>query len=200
MKRKLWFTALLVLSIMAISAPSMAVEHTVPAPASSEAPAVQPDKARPLGERRPELPPSGDRIELALDAVGQAPAAATVPQQVQADVNLVLDDGGPEDGIGIGGNQEFIFLNRFTPDAGDFAFDLEEIRVYFQSGTTQLGDDIILVAYENTSGNADPATGANWLASFPATVQALDAWNVYTLSSPVHFDGPGDVRLAVIAL
>jgi uncharacterized repeat protein (TIGR01451 family) len=59
---------------------------------------------------------------------------------------------------------------------------------------------MILVLYENTSGNADPAVGSNFLASFPVTVQALDTWNVYTLPTTVTFNGPGDVLVGVIGL
>ena len=92
-------------------------------------------------------------------------------------------------------------MNRFTPTADQFPFSLNQIQVGFSSLTgVQVGDQIELVVYENTSGNTDPAVGSNLLATFPATVQALDAWNVYDLSTPVSFAGPGDVLIGVIAL
>lgn len=131
---------------------------------------------------------SGRSVELSLG--GEAPVA------------LVVDDGVAENNIGIGGTWEFIYLNRFTPAAGEFPFTLDQIQVYFNGGTTfvNVGDDILLAVYENTSGNADPAVGSNLLATFPATVLSLNAWNVYNLATPVALNGPGDVLIGVIAL
>ncbi|MFZ3071125.1 MAG: carboxypeptidase regulatory-like domain-containing protein, partial [Anaerolineaceae bacterium] len=120
---------------------------------------------------------------------------------LMADVELILDDGGTENGIGIGGTLEFLWLNQFTPAPDAFPFTLDEIQVYFDStGMVSVGDDIILVVYENTSGNADPAVGANWLYSYPTTIQTLNAWNNYTLPEGVALDGPGDVLIGVIGL
>lgn len=47
---------------------------------------------------------------------------------IDADVELILDDGSAEDGIGIGGTLEFIFLNKFTPDPELFPFNLEQVQ------------------------------------------------------------------------
>lgn len=127
----------------------------------------------------------------------------------EADVELILDDGTRENGIGIIDDLEFIFLNRFTPDPGVYPFTLNKIQVYFASSdNVQVGDRMDLVVYENTSGNTDPAVGANFLARFPVTVQALDAWNTYLLPGwntyplpgGVVLDGPGDVLIGVIAM
>lgn len=192
MKRRIGVAVAVVILILLTSLPAWG--QSPPASTGESLPL-----ARPLGER-PRLP--GGRIVLDLAERGESELPSAAPQQVQADVNLVLDDGSAEASIGIGGTHEFIFLNRFTPNPSDFAFDLTEIQVYFRGGTSnvQVGDAIRLVVYENTSGNTDPAVGATWRASFPATVQALDAWNVYSLSTPVHLDGPGDVLIGVIAL
>ena len=121
--------------------------------------------------------------------------------QTTAAVELVLDDGSRDDGIGIGGTAQFVFLNRFTPPADAYPFTLTQIQVFF--GTEDLvavGDDIKLVVYENTSGNTDPAVGSDYLVGFPVTVQSLGAWNNYTLPTPVTLEGPGDVLIGVIAL
>ena len=118
-----------------------------------------------------------------------------------ADVELILDDGSRENGIGIGETWEFIFLNRFTPDPGAYPFTLDEIQVYFASqDQVWVGDRMDLVVYENTSGNTDPAVGAQFLARFPVEVEALDAWNTYALPGGVVLDGPGDVLIGVIAM
>ncbi|MGB3975678.1 MAG: dockerin type I repeat-containing protein [bacterium] len=130
------------------------------------------------------------------------PETGTNPAPLLADVELILDDGSRENGIGIGGDWEFLWLNRFTPDAGDFPFKLNKISVYFCSDDQVfVGDQIKLVVYENISGNSDPAIGSNFLASFPQTVQSLNAWNDYDISgTPVQLNGPGDVLIGVIAL
>ena len=142
--------------------------------------------------------------DVELSAVGQvASTFAGIPDTAfpQADIDLILDDGTVENNIGIGGTLEFIFLNRFTPPADAYPFTLEEVQVYFDStGLGLVGDDIIIVVYENTTGNTDPAVGSNWLYSYPTTIQALDAWNTYTLPVGVPLNGPGDVLIGVIAL
>ncbi len=118
-----------------------------------------------------------------------------------APVEMIIDDGSLENNIGIGGTAQFIFLNRFTPLAGSFPITLNQIQVYFDTtGIVNIGDDMRLVVYENTSANPDPAVGANLLATVDVTVTALDAWNTYDLAAPVMLNGPGDVLIGVIAL
>ncbi len=122
------------------------------------------------------------------------------PESVTAAIALELDDGVRENGIGIGGASQFVFLNRFTPPGGNFPITLNEVQVYFATpDMVQVGHQMLLVLYENTSGNTDPATGSNLLASVPVTVATLDAWNSYTLPSPVTFNGPGDILIGVVA-
>ncbi|MFA5590747.1 MAG: S8 family serine peptidase [Lysobacteraceae bacterium] len=135
--------------------------------------------------------PASRPIALGLEGV-DAPMA-TVP--------LILDDGTIDNNIGIGGNAQFIFLNRFTPAAGDYPFTLNEVQVYFDSGAevASVGDAVLLAIYENTSGNADPATGSNLLSTLPVTVGATGAWNTYTLPAPITLNGPGDVLIGVVA-
>lgn len=137
------------------------------------------------------------------DAAGTMnPVKSIDPQNAILDpVDLVLDDGTSENNIGIGGINELIWLNRFTPDPGLFPFTLNQVQVYFAAdGMVNLGDDIVVVIYENTSGSTDPADGSNWLASFPVTVTSTDAWSVYDLNPSVPLNGPGDVLIGVIGL
>jgi hypothetical protein len=158
----------------------------VPAP---KAPAGQ---ARGVAARR--------SVELTLDAAGGG-SVATNPPMVDAPVSLVLDDGTRENDIGIGGTWEMIWVNRFTPSPSEFPFNLTQVQVYFSSvGMVNVGDQMILAIYENTSGNYDPAVGSNLLATFDVAVQAVNAWNVYDLPAPVTLNGPGDVAIGVIAL
>jgi hypothetical protein len=140
--------------------------------------------------------------EINLEIVG-APGGSVQagPWEPAGTIELVLDDGSVETAIGIGGTWEFIYLNRFTPDGADFPFYIEEVSVYFPSfGAVQVGDEMILALYENTSGNPDPAVDSNYLASFPVTVQELNTWNSYMLPTPIYYFGPGDVLVGVVAL
>jgi hypothetical protein len=140
--------------------------------------------------------------EISLEIVG-APGGSVQagPWEPAGSIELVLDDGTVETAIGIGGTWEFIYLNRFTPDEADFPFYIEEVSVYFPAfGLVQVGDEMILTLYENTSGNPDPAVGSNYLASFPVTVQELNTWNSYMLPTPIYYFGPGDVLVGVVAL
>lgn len=95
----------------------------------------------------------------------------------QAEPSLILDDGGVETNIGIGGTLEMLWVNRFTPDSALFPFAIDEVSVFWFSseGLVAVGDDITLILFENTAGSTDPAVGANFLASFDTTVQALNA-------------------------
>jgi hypothetical protein len=116
-------------------------------------------------------------------------------------VTLVLDDGSRDNDIGLGGTIEMLWVNRFTPAPTEFPFDLTEVQAYFSSvGLVNVGDDLTLVVYENTTGGTDPAVGSNLLYAQPVTVQALDTFNVYTLIAPVTMAGPGDVVVGFIAL
>jgi hypothetical protein len=148
----------------------------------------------------PAGPSSPRPVTLSFGAAGGA-STETTPPVSNAPVQLVLDDGIVDNSIGIGGTWEFVWVNRFTPAPADFPFNLNQVQIYFPTdGNVNVGDDIIIVVYENTSGNTDPAVGSNFLASFPATVQATGSWNVYDLASPVLFDGPGDVIIGAIAM
>jgi len=145
-------------------------------------------------------PRTGKPVELSLS---NAPATGSpaAPWQPDGPVQLVLDDGSRDNDIGIGGTWEFIWLNRFTPNPADFPFYIDQVSVWFSSlGMVNVGDDIVIVLYENTSGNTDPAVGSNLIASYNTTVQALDTWNDYTLPASVTYNGPGDVLVGVIAL
>jgi hypothetical protein len=111
--------------------------------------------------------------------------------------SLILDNGSVGSVSG-GLTQQFLWLNRFTPSS--YPFILEEIQVYFGSfGTVQVGDPIDLYVWENKSGNFDPAVGAVFRGSLTGqTVQVLDTFSSYPLSSPIYFDGPGDILIGVV--
>lgn len=145
-------------------------------------------------------PETGRPVELSLSN-GIATNESDAPWQPTGPVELILDDGSRDNDIGLGGTIEMLWVNRFTPNPDDFPFYIDTVSFWFSTvGMVNVGDDIIIVMYENTSGNSDPAVGSNFLAAFPTTVQALDQWNYYTLATPVTFNGPGDVIIGAIAL
>ncbi len=114
-------------------------------------------------------------------------------------VELKLDDGTMENGLGVGGNNQFIALNRFSPAATQFPFVLRQVQVYI--GDTLLGartgDPIAVYVYQNKLGNQDPAQGSEFLYQQAAKVGAQEAWTVIDLEEPITFEGPGDVLIAV---
>ncbi len=148
-------------------------------------------------------PPSNNPRQVALTLSGNGISSTTAPApEVPEDaVALVLDDGSRDNDIGIGGTWEMLWLNRFTPNPSEFPFQLNEVQIYFSSvGMVNVGDEIVIAIFENTTGSYDPAPGSNLLASFNTTVQAVDAWNTFTLPSPAIFNGPGDALIGVVGL
>lgn len=138
--------------------------------------------------------PSGSEIDLPLDP--------------QASVDLALDDGQVESVWGVNSillkAYQFIWLNRFTPNPAQYPFYLNQIWVMFSNESSvvtpnvHVGDAIDLVVYQDS--DSDPTNGADLLATFHETVQAVDGstWSQYNLSTPVYVSGSGDVLIAVI--
>lgn len=138
-------------------------------------------------------------FNVKLEANGAKGPTAPAPAAPEDAVVLVLDDGSRENDIGLGGTVEMLWVNVFSPDISLFPFNLEQVQVYFSSvGLVNVGDDIILLVYQDDDGN--PANGATFLAQFPTTMLALDAWSVYDLPSPVALTTPGDVWVGVLAM
>ena len=145
--------------------------------------------------------PAGTRqVVLSSAPAGKAVASAPAPVVPDADVSLILDDGINEDAIGIGGTIEFMWVNVFTPGAGEVPFMLNQVQVYFwTTGLVNVGDNMRLVVYQDT--DSDPSNFADlFLYETDVTVQVLDDWNVYDLPTSVAITQPGDVWIGVIAM
>jgi hypothetical protein len=143
--------------------------------------------------------PNGVRpIELSVSnsAPLNAPAQPWAPS---GPVNLVLDDGTVENGIGLTAGGQFVWLNRFTPDPADFPFVLDQVSMLF-GNTVTVGDDIEIVIWQDTDGDGDPSTGTEVLYYEWFTVLYNDdlTWNDFVLSSPVLLTGPGDVLVGAV--
>lgn len=111
---------------------------------------------------------------------------------------LSLDDGSIDNEVGAFGNS-FIWFNQFAPDAADFPITLTQVQVLFGAGNNEVGDQVDIYVYEDTSG--DPRDGAVHRASLTdQQIQAVDeiTWSTFMLDSPVTFVGPGDILIGVV--
>ncbi|HQN69473.1 MAG TPA: carboxypeptidase-like regulatory domain-containing protein, partial [Anaerolineaceae bacterium] len=146
-----------------------------------------------------------DAIFEISEVVGDGPVPygyAQPPVQPMELVELILDNDTPTYQIGVGGEQQFIWVNRFTPTAEQYPFTLNSVDIYWASGANYVssGDDFEIVIYKNTSGNTDPAVGSEFISKQAIKATTLDDWQSYELDEPVYFEGPGDVIIGVIAL
>jgi hypothetical protein len=141
----------------------------------------------------------------AVPASAAAKSGALLPAQANAQITMTLDDGSAEDNLGVtqgdsGPSIQFIWFNRFTPNATDFPFNLNQIQVFFDgtANGASPGDAIDLVVYQDA--DANPANGAELLATYGTTVKVADGanWSVYDLNPPLRVSGPGDVLIGVI--
>lgn len=136
-----------------------------------------------------------------VSGYASAVAGPVGPFAPEATVSLVLDDGSREAAVGLTNGGQFIWLNRFTPNPADFPFTLEEIHILFPAAAgVSVGQLVDIYIYEDTDGDGDPGTGANFLAAYNnAAVQAVDnvTFSVYSIA-PLVLDGPNDVLIAVV--
>lgn len=136
----------------------------------------------------------------AIFEISEVVGDSEVPYSM-APVELILDDGSAENGVGIGGNSQFIWINRFTPTPDQFPFTLETVQVYWDSTSMIVsGDPFELLFYSNTTGGHDPAPGSQFISKVAVTATSLGAWQTYTLEPGITFEGPGDVLIGVAAL
>lgn len=116
---------------------------------------------------------------------------------VNADVELILDDGSAEDSIGLTAGGQFLWFNRFTPNPSALPFTLDEVLALFNN-TVAVGDEMQLVVYSDPDG--DPTNGAEYLGgeTFAVAANDLTTWNSFTLSDPILIDNPGDVLIGFV--
>jgi subtilisin-like proprotein convertase family protein len=123
------------------------------------------------------------------------PSGSLLPSEAGS-VDLIVDDGTPEDAIGLTAGGQFIWLNRFTPAPSDYPFTLNQVEVMFRSlDGVNVGELVDIYVYSDADGN--PANGATFVGSSTGvTVQVLDAFSVYPVS--MNLTGPGDVLIGVV--
>lgn len=100
-------------------------------------------------------------------------------------------------------DQEFLWFNRFTPDAVQLPFDLESVQVAFlQAGTpsegAQVGDAFDVYVWSLPDG--ETVDNATLLASSTGnTIAALGSFQTIALGTPVPVDqATGDVLVGVV--
>jgi hypothetical protein len=187
------------------------VEESPSEEASVDIEPALPAEALPAAQTTPQPPNNNDvssqRVELVLESQPHTHTSSDSPDAPIADVPLVLDDGVHEMLYGVSDPDDkaiqFIWLNRFSPPADQFPFNLEQIRVLFDdnggTANVHIGDAIDLVVYLDD--DEDPTNGASLeRVIFDQTIQAVNGttWSVYDLALPVPFDDPGDVIIGVI--
>ncbi len=146
--------------------------------------------------------------------IAEAPVAARlgltledsdVPAAVEggSPMSFILDDGVGENAVGLTGGAQFLWFNRFTPNSFNYPITIDSVDVMFgypgSTGGINIGELVDIYLYEDEDG--DPANGATHRASLhDQEVQAVDGvtWSSYTLTTPVTFDGPGDILIAVV--
>jgi uncharacterized repeat protein (TIGR01451 family) len=117
-------------------------------------------------------------------------------------VSLVLDDGSAENSIGVTdgvSSYQFVWMNRFTPAAADFPFNLEQISILWPSGQVTAGSSVELVVYQDPDSDSDPSD-AELMGTYNVTIQNVDGvtWDNYTLPTPLLLGGAGDVLIGAI--
>jgi len=138
---------------------------------------------------------AGNTFLLTSDAIEKA--AAKQAADLEGPVVLAVDDGSYDNAIGLTGGGEFLWFNRFTPSY--FPFDLIEVHAIFNDGVS-VGENFRLFVFEDTDGDGDPGTGSNFLYEENVTCQFNDSatWNIWTLTTPVPLNGPGDVLIGLV--
>jgi hypothetical protein len=112
-------------------------------------------------------------------------------------VNLTLDDGTAEDGIGLIDGGQLLWLNRFTPAPGDFPFTLTEIQLLTITASNCTPTDIVDF-YVWTDADGNPANGATLVGSLlNQPIGALNQFNSFATNIDVV--GPGDVLIGVVS-
>jgi hypothetical protein len=114
--------------------------------------------------------------------------------------SLILDDDGFDTLLGFQDTAQMAWVNRFSPAADQFPFELRRIDILFSSATISAGRPIRLLVYVDPAGTGTPAN-ASLVYSEDTAIQMLDAqlFNEYTLSTPVSIVS-GDLYIGAFDL
>ncbi|MFC4819533.1 hypothetical protein [Dokdonella ginsengisoli] len=132
--------------------------------------------------------------------------AVTKPNRVFADgfeprpTLLAYDDGVFDASIGRAGGGQFIWLNRFTPDAAQLPMQLEQVQVYWSSSQSRVGQGNVFDVFVYTDADGDPWNGATLVASVrEQQVTTTEDFQAIALPAPIAIDArSGDVLIAIV--
>jgi len=122
--------------------------------------------------------PAHPSVSISLAGTGVAVAPTSVI--------LSVDGGTFNNSVGLPGVSTAVLVNRLTP--ASYPATLTTLQIYFGNRTTGLsqGAPITLVVLTNPSGSSIISTGSAGLENlYTSTVAGLNAFNVYTLPTPV---------------
>ncbi len=113
-------------------------------------------------------------------------------------VSLKVDDGSYEKGVGLDGGGQFLWLNRFTPDPGDFPLTVRQVQAVF-GNDAKVGDDIDVLIMKDDDGDGNPCNASVLHAeSFKVQANDKESWSIYSLNKPVSFESSGDVIIGLV--
>jgi len=106
--------------------------------------------------------------------------------------------------LGAGPGTYFVYLNRFTPDATDYPFTLNNVQTVFVGDLSNGGVGAVVGelfdVYVYQDDDNDPSNGATLVAAVPGVAVADPLGAVQTITLPnggVQLNGPGDVLIAL---
>ena len=116
---------------------------------------------------------------------------------VDSPINLALDDGSFDDVFCTDIVGQYFTWNRFTPDPGDFPFNLRTVSILLNN-IYAIGDPVQVLVYSDPDSNV--TNGASLVKAEDFTIQSNNpiTWNVFTFTTPAMLNVPGDVLVGIV--
>ena len=113
-------------------------------------------------------------------------------------VTLLLDDGTAENSIGWSNATEnfaAIWINRFSPTAGQYPLTLNQISIMWPNNAALVGKAIDLLVYLDTDGDGDPSDATKVSQVGGQTISVANGTTFQNYAVNVAVSGPGDVYI-----
>ena len=149
-----------------------------------------------------------------VEASGQSPdqhitaaVKGTADGGGSSDLQIDTFSGGPFNLLGSANASpplQFLWLNRFTPDAASYPFTLTSLETIFGSQTSSGSDGAVIGElfdyYVYQDNDSDPSNGATLVGKAEnVAVTVLDDLQTIPLPAPgITLNGPGDVLIAIV--
>ena len=100
-------------------------------------------------------------------------------------------------GCGAANPCQLLWLNRFSPEPGEYPITLNTVRTIFSNTSTTLGDVFDVFIYQDNDTN--PANGAVLVGSvLNQTITVQNNFQSITIPGGVVMNGPGDILIAMV--